>query len=212
MIKMKVPRQFWQVWFGKRMPKKYRKYRKSWQKHHPNWTFHLITEKNLYDYDFMDFDILHLCNNYSEMSDAIRWNAVAEHGGIWLDSDFLCLKCIEPLINDLECFISTEDNYHLCGGFFGAVKGHLITKRLAGLVEPTLKATMDKPSDQRIGPKWVTKNISWDEITVLPKKYFYPYLPGQQRERDTFRNKGEAYAVHIWGGSWLKQPKQELVI
>ena len=209
---MRIERNFWQVWFGKPMPKRYRKYLKTWKKYHPDWTFHLITEKNVKDYPFIDLDVLELCNNYSEMSDAIRWPMVYHYGGIWLDSDFLCLKNLEPLIKDCTIFISTEDNYHLSGGFFGAKKGHPIIKRLVDLIEPTLLATMDKPSDQRIGPKWVTEHISCDEITVLPKKYFYPYLPGQQFARDTYKKKGVAYAAHIWNGSWLKNPKQKLVI
>ena len=209
---MKVERNFWQVWFGKPMPKKYRKYRKTWIKHHPDWTFHLITEKNLKKYDFIDLDILDLCNNHSERSDVIRWNSVYHCGGIYIDLDFRNFKPLDPLIEDLDCFISSENNYHLCGGFFGATKGHPLIKRLVDLIEPTLRATMNNTSDHRIGPLWVSNNISWDEITVLPREYFYPYLPGDQFGKDTFRSKGIAYAEHVWNGSWLRNPKQKLVI
>lgn len=211
---MKIPKKFHQVWLGRKpLPKKFRRYQKSWKKNHKDWEFNVWTEKNL-PKDILNLDCLELCNNYSEMSDVLRYSLLywEKGGGIYLDVDFRNFKPIDPLINDLDIFISTEDNHHLCGGFIGAVPGHPLIKRLIDLIPNKLKSTMSKSSDHRIGPRFISQNISWDEINVLPKEYFYPYLPGQQFKRDTFKNKGIAYASHEWAGSWLKNPKQELVI
>ena len=197
---MKVNKIFHHIWLGSPLPKNVKRYRKTWHKHHPDWKMMLWRDKNLPE--MINQDYLELCNTYSEMSDLIRYELLYQYGGVYLDTDFECYKNIEPLINDYELFISTEDYRHLCGGFVGSIPKHPIIKRLIDRIPGQLKATVGKTSDLRIGPSFVTENIHPSEIAILDKIYFYPYLPGQQYERDN--KNGVAYAAHHWHGSWLK--------
>jgi mannosyltransferase OCH1-like enzyme len=203
---MKIPKLFHQVWVGGNpFPKKFKKYRKSWINNHPDWEFYLWTEKNLPD-DLLNLDCLELCNTYSEQSDVLRYSLLYKFGGCYLDVDFRNFKNIEPLINDFELFISTEDYRHLCGGFIGSIPQHPVIKRLIDRIPEQLKNTVGNTSDLRIGPSFVTENIHPKEIAVLDKIYFYPYLPGQQYERDNIEKKGIAYASHEWAASWINNP------
>lgn len=201
---MIVPRVFHRIWLGSALPKKYKKYGRTWKKHHPSWEMKLWTERNLPD-DLLNMNCLELCNNYSEQSDVLRYSLLYKYGGVYIDTDFENYKNIEPLLSKLDIFASSEDNYHICGGFMGSTPEHPIIKRLINLIPTTLKSTMNQPSDHRIGPKFVTENISWDEITVLPREYFYPYLPNVFRSiqiQDKADSRKTAFAAHHWAKSW----------
>lgn len=202
---MRIPRIFHFVWLGgNQFPPQFKEYQRTWAKKHPNWVLKVWSEKNLFN--LINKNYLSLCNNYSEMSDLIRYECLYRYGGIYLDVDFECFKNIEPLIEDREIFISTEDNYHLCGGIIGSVKNHPLIYRLIKKIPTQLEETKDLTSDKRIGPKFVTENIRKDEITVLPKEYFYPYLPGQNNLKENLSSNKECYAAHHWSASWLKNP------
>jgi len=196
-----IPKIIHHVWLGnKPFPEEFNRYRLSWMKHHPTWTMMFWDEDNLPK--LINQNSLKLCNTYSEMSDVIRYELLYKYGGIYLDCDFSCYKNVEPLIKDLKLFISTEDNVHLSGGFIGSVPKHPIIKRLIRLIPKNLEMSKGKTSDLRIGPKWLTNNVRKDEITILPKEYFYPYLPWEIEKKENLKKNKICYAAHHWKRSW----------
>jgi mannosyltransferase OCH1-like enzyme len=198
-----IPKIFHRIWLGNhKMPREFVRYGKSWEDLHPNWEMNLWTDDNLPE--LINQAYLDKCNTYSEMSDLIRYELLFQYGGIYLDCDFECFKNIEPIIKNSELFISTEDNRHLCGGFIGSIPQHFVIKRLIDEIPSKLKETEGNKSDLRSGPTFVTKTINRKEINILPKQYFYPYLPGQTKEKKALKTNRQAYAAHHWAGSWLK--------
>lgn len=203
---MKIPKIIHRVWLGHNpLPEEFKEYGKTWAKHHPEWDIILWTEETLPS--MINKEYLDLCNTYSEMSDIIRYELLYQFGGIYIDTDFECLKPIDELVEDLEVFASTEDNIHICGGFFGSVPKHPLVKQLIDAIPPALESSIGKTSDWRIGPRFVTSQLKGTNITILPKDYFYPYLPGQESLKNNLHLNDVAYAAHHWAASWIdKKP------
>jgi hypothetical protein len=187
------------------MPDEFVFYGKTWEEKNPFWEMKLWMDKNLPK--LINEKSMELCNNYSELSDLIRYEILFKYGGIYLDCDFECFKPIDELVKGLSIFASTEDNKHICGGFIGSIPKHPRIKQLIDNIPDSLIKSEGKSSDLRIGPTFVTKNLKGTEIVILDKEYFYPYLPGQiELKRQLGKNK-KAYAAHHWAGSWIEKKK-----
>lgn len=199
---MKIPKIFHRVWLGnKPMPEEFVRYGKTWEKHNPDWKMILWTEETLPP--MINEKYLKECNTYSEMSDIIRYEVLYRYGGIYIDTDFECLKPIEELIKDYDVFASTEDNKHICGGFFGSTRKHPLVKKMIDNIPPALERNKRQTSDLRIGPKYVTQTLQNENITIIDKEFIYPYLPGQIKLKKELSQNKVAYAAHHWAASWM---------
>jgi len=162
----------------------------------------LWTEHNLPE--LINQRYLKHCKTYSEMSDLIRYELLFKYGGIYLDCDFENFKPIDTLINGLDLFASTENEKHICGGFIGSTTRHPEIKKIINAIPDSLIKNKGKTSDLKIGPTFVTQMLKDTDITVLDKKFFYPYLPGQKGLQKQLPFNKVAYAAHHWAGSWLE--------
>ncbi len=198
-----IPQIFHRIWLGgKPMPPQLETWGQTWLDHHPDWEMKTWTEDNLPE--LINEQFLPLCNNYSEKSDLIRYELLYQFGGIYIDTDFECFKNIEPLIQDVPLFASSENHQIICGGFIGAEPKHKYIMNVIRRIPRALRSTTKKTSDLRIGPTFLTGSIPRDEIVVFPKQFFYPYLPGQTQLLKQLPKNKIAYAAHHWNASWLK--------
>src|SRR5581483_2776119 len=85
---MRIPRLFHQIWLGPSpLPDEYRRYQQTWLDHHQGWELRLWTEEGL-------------------PAGLRRPELLWREGGVYVDTDFECLRSIEPLIEDAELFIT----------------------------------------------------------------------------------------------------------
>ena len=117
MIKDSMDRLIHQMWDKEPIPEELLKWRETWSKYHPGWTFtfwnleemYLFIEKkyNWFYKTFTEYPTL------IQKIDSFRYFLLYEYGGLYVDLDIECFKNIEPLI-DKECVLfRTHPEYQM---------------------------------------------------------------------------------------------------
>ena len=134
------------------------------------------------------------CEKPSNASNIYRYEIAREHGGVYLDTDFECLKNIEALIAGEELFTAHQvddprNPGYLANGFFGCAPGHFAMTALLAAAPAWTGPTY--------GPTLFTHVMRQFLPCIFPRRYFYPYSWDElERAGGPFP---DAYAVHHWG-------------
>lgn len=209
--KMIIPRVFHRVWLGNEpMPDEFKRFGETWQSLHADWKMILWTDttlpplKNAWAYAQP--------RSLSAKCNIARYEILLQHGGIYVDTDFECLKNLEPLLQDVECFVAWEREDMANNAIIGVVPGHPFLRDLVdSLEERVRKMPNADPSVTQSGPHYLTDVLHrHPEVTVFPASLFYPYDWHERWRR--FEVFPDAYAVHHWSMTWRAtkwpQPRQ----
>lgn len=163
-------------------------------------------------------------------ADYVRLYAVANYGGIYLDTDVEVYNSFDPLLEH-ECFIGRENSWHIEDGHitacylsshcFGAVKEHEFIKRTLAYYD---SIHFKKSKDDS------TPNLLRMDMTILPytqavfaRGYGYDWnlsanhvqkLDGglvvyPSNHFDKHNDKDETYCKHLAAGSWRELAMRE---
>jgi hypothetical protein len=193
----RVPKIIHQIWIGPApYPKLYQKYRDICLALHPDWEYKLWTDKDVENWDFANKDLYNKSVTYQEKADILRYEILYKHGGLYLDTDYICLAKFDEL-NYLYDFyagleppytsftkpvisnalIGTKPNNHIFPLLFEKIRGHWEDKYFKELntknhyLIPQYR-TMQPLTDviYEINPQ--------EPVIVFPSTYFMPlYLP-----------------------------------
>lgn len=200
-----IPKIFHQVWINDtdpRLPDRFAEYRDGWLRLHPNWDYKLWNLQNV-DFPLRRPELLKSAGSYAQLADILRLEIVYQYGGIYIDTDFECLRSVEPLLDDVDLFFCSEDGETLAAGIFGARPAHDLVLRLLD----NLPSKMGRESAAiETGPRYVTRTLFNQgfprDLTLFPRKIFYPYNWLElHRANEEFP---ESYAVHRYAASWVK--------
>lgn len=211
---MIIPKIFHQIHMGESSLSKQELYwQDTWKSKNPDWIHILWDDKKIKDNLKITYpEILESCENFSEKSDILRFEILYQFGGLYIDTDFECLKNINPLFEEKEIVLFHQEHKKICGAFFGASKHNTDVKLLIDGLPSRKKSHGHKGanSDYKYGPAYITEKLG-HEIGMPDgrdslKKTVYPYYwtEKSRREEDFSKTHPEAYAVHHWNGSWLK--------
>jgi mannosyltransferase OCH1-like enzyme len=190
-----IPRVFHQIWIGSPLPEEYQRFRATWKRMHPDWELKLWDESNL---TTQYPELIKRCKKLRHRANIYRYELLARNGGVYVDTDFVCLKNIEPLLYGCSLFAAqqVDDPTHpnACNNaIFGCSPGH---PAMVELVREIPHA-FNPDAELNCGPELFTRVLREYYVRVLPKRLFYPYSweePERRNERWL-----EAYAVHHWG-------------
>ncbi len=199
-----IPKTFHRIWLGdKPFPPEFAKFAQGWAWLHRDWQHCTWTDADIgLLTDFPNADLLPICKNAAQRSDVLRYEILWQQGGVYLDTDFECLKNIEPLLTG-EFVGAGEKPDMLSAGFIACRPRH----PLVGRVREKLRERLALPGHQAktTGPGLLTE--VWQEFKSDPAvvtygpELFYPYaFTEKHRRQEAFP---DAYAVHHWAGSWL---------
>lgn len=148
--------------------------------------------------------------NYGEKSDILKWEIVYRLGGLYVDTDYECLKSLNDLhyMYDFYTGIQPLDTnmVQLGAALYAAYPKHPILKRC---VEGIKENEHIPQIISKTGPIHFTKSFfrtahSDKDINVaLPATYFYPCSYEQKGMPASVWQCPESYAIHHWAGSWL---------
>lgn len=197
-----IPQLFFRIWLGSlSLPADFVTFGRNWMRLHPGWSMvHLTSPDDLGD--FPNKQLLGECKNYAQMSDILRYEALWQLGGVYLDTDFDCQKNIEELLTG-DFVGAGERPDMVSAGFIAARPQHPLVGRVRELLPERIK----RPGRQAhtTGPGLLTE--VWQEFKHDPSvvtygpELFYPYhWTEQHRRHEAFPG---AYAIHHWAGSWL---------
>jgi hypothetical protein len=207
-----LPRKIHYVWLGKEpLQPLAQRCLASWRKYLPDWEIKKWDESNSpMNHPFVARMLQD--RKYAFASDYIRLHALAEQGGLYLDTDMELVGDVEPLLN-YSCvlaFLSTQNRpskNSAALGFLATVPAHPWIEELKSLYKGKRKAVMNTTlataSLQHRGLRGL-KNESpdcafWDlgDIRIYHSDFFYP-----STERDPVH---QILGVHHAEGSWSGQ-------
>ena len=210
-----IPKKIHQIWLGKKkLPKKYYKWMNSWKVHNIDWEYKLWTEENIKELKINSFDIYSKELNPGYRSDIIRYIILEKYGGIYIDTDFECLR---PIPNDLlnykfvSCLIFGNKPI-IANGMMMSIPNHILIKHLLKSINTKNYSSDITEIINNSGPELLTskyfsliKEIE-KETLILPSNYFYPY-PNFMLNSNINRYSeidNLSLGIHHWEMSWMK--------
>ena len=168
-----IPKIIHYTWFsGESFPVKIRECVDSWKKFLPSWEFKLWDMEAIRSIDSVFLREALAERKWAYAADYVRLYAIYHEGGIYIDTDVILYKSLDPLLSS-KAFIGKENSIHFEGGFtaqylsshcFGAEKGH-----------PFIKDCLDYFQDRHF-------LTSQNESLPQPLRYNFVLLPYIQAE------------------------------
>lgn len=200
-----IPKTIHQIHMGdSKLTSKEIEWQQTWKQHNPHWKHVMWTDAKIAkDLKITHQDIFDDCKSYSEKSDVLRFEILYQYGGLYIDTDFECLKSIDSLFIDSEIVIYRESHKDVCGAFFAARKHNPHVKKLIDALPARKKSHGHKAANIKYGPEYLHEYLP-SEIVRNDTKTVYPYLWNEKhRAKENFKKTSPgAYAVHHWNKSW----------
>jgi hypothetical protein len=203
-----IPKVFHQIWIGPDpLPAEFKRYGQTWLDHHPGWELRLHTEATLKTgYP----SIIEQCREYRHAANIYRYELMLETGGVYIDTDFECLRNIEELLDAAFVTAPQRDNVYapdaINNAFFACTPDNPIMRRLVEAIPVTWEIVRQATlgfGRSHFGPALFTHHVmrgsACGEAVLLDRKLFYPYGPDELARRDEAFP--DAYAVHHWASS-----------
>jgi len=186
-----IPRIFHQIWVGPSpYPSELEPYRQSWLEHNPGWELRFWTEDNL-PQQLRRPEALERLRVPAERADILRLEMLWQFGGVYADTDFECLRPIEPLIADVDFFCAYRKLDRVNNALIGAVPGHPILERALDQLTPTETFGYDKAA---AGPEFLGRVLrDYPDAKIFEAAVFYPR---------NARARLQAYAIHHKSQTW----------
>jgi hypothetical protein len=214
-----IPRHIHHIWCGgSALPDEFRRYREGWVRLHPGWKFTLWGDAELHELFARCGHGMPVHLGPAGVSDIARLLILREVGGLYVDTDFECVKPFDPLIGTGSCLIADMHDGIPCNGLMASSKGHPLIARMADEVW----RREGRPILEHAGPAMVkdvldiwrsgafTKQIRHGEqviatalgdtgIVVINPTVLFPYYWVDQRPQVY---PATAWAAHHWARSW----------
>lgn len=192
-----IPKTIHQIWIGPKS--KPEEWMQTWHDKNPSMKYILWTEREIFDFGLRFKDkVEYLIGKgiYSGASDIIRIEILERLGGVYIDSDSICVKSIEnaPFMN-LDFFVGKDYDHKrkrfvnmVANGTIGSAPEHPILKEY---LEKISKSGCTKWWD--MGGRMLTTCIT-DSKYILPTCTFYP----ENWDGRKAPIEGETYAQQKW--------------
>jgi inositol phosphorylceramide mannosyltransferase catalytic subunit len=201
-----IPKLFHWIWFGpKPLPEQHQRWIDGWLELHPGWNHKIWTNVNRRA--LINEAQFQAASSFSQKADVVRFEIVHRYGGIYLDTDTECLRCIEPLLAGVDAF-AVEGRPQPVEGLphtvenspIGATPGHPwladVIARLPGSMEAGW-GTM-----HRSGPWFLSRvTIGRPDVTIFEEQLFTSE-PADQSTRISEAQRACAYSIHHSTASW----------
>lgn len=106
--RVRVPRTIHRVWLGDEpMPAEHERFGETFAQHHPGWTMRLWTDDDLAALDITAAE-RERARTPSELSNLVRYEVLHRFGGVYVDTDFECLRPLTPLLRGIDAFAALE--------------------------------------------------------------------------------------------------------
>jgi len=211
-----IPKKIHQVWLGPaQIPKVYSKYMESWKHFHPDWEYRLWTDEDVKDITITKKNLFDSASNVGMKSDILRYEILRQIGGIYVDTDFECLKPFDDLLY-LKFFtgISYDVQFVLYNGLIGSIPNHPVMNKTVE-IEGSYIGSKGSSIINTTGAYHFTRcfnstvSIDTPRIVAFPMSFFYPFPNDIKNKELAYTYIQEcSYAIHHWGVSWVKKNRK----
>lgn len=208
-----IPKKIHYCWFGRtEKSDKVNQCISSWKKHCPDYE---ITEWNEDNFDIDAYPYAKYCyenKKWAFLSDFARLVIVAEHGGLYFDTDVEIVKPFDDLLQ-YGAFFGFENHENVnTGEGFGAEKGHptvmAMQQQYLDLVPdeeghyPTIPCpALNTKALLPFGLQLNGERQSIAGAEILPVEYLNPY----DDPKGILHKTSHTYSIHWYSKSWLSK-------
>jgi mannosyltransferase OCH1-like enzyme len=181
------------------MPEAHVEFGRSFERHHPGWEMRLWTDADV-DALGIDAGTAAASRTPSELSNLMRYEILHRVGGVYVDTDVVCQKPFDDLIDGVAAFAAIEAPGRVGTAVLGSVPGHPLFARAARLARSMVG--LGRHSTDANGPYLLSLLLEQQsDATIFGPERFYPYSWDElERATEPFP---DAHAVHHWTLSWL---------
>jgi mannosyltransferase OCH1-like enzyme len=222
-----IPQTIHQSWKTREVPEKWRKLQETWTLLHPNYAYYYWTDEDNRAFVAHHYsELLKLYDGYAldiHRAELARYLVMRHFGGVYVDMDFEALRPLDDLIAPFELVFGLEPDSHsarapvrergfdriVCNAFIASAPNHPFWGHLVSYL---WEAKDEANVLDATGPFLLTRacNAYGDAggIYYAPASLLYPLDNEESRKlnADDMRAKiKDAYAVHHWSGSWLRE-------
>lgn len=214
-----IPKTIHQIWLGnKPIPEKFKLYIDGWKQIYNDYEHILWNDDDVVKNDVIPDTLkdLYFNNKLSCVfrADILRYVILQKYGGIYLDTDFECLKKIPIHFFNFDFLGGIQNNGEVAIGFIASKSNESIINDTINDILPSVERAKQRGmycNDQLneiIGPvffsKIARKYIKNENYFFFNHQYFYPYwFNEKQRQNENFKETSPlAYGVHHWAKSW----------
>jgi inositol phosphorylceramide mannosyltransferase catalytic subunit len=217
---LRIPKIIHQIWLGCPFPEKYRAFQASWTAMHPDWKYCLWTEKEIDELNLINKKQYDQTRNFGCKSDIARYEILYRFGGLYIDTDFECLKSFDILHYSFDFYACCvdDDKFAIANGIMACKAGHPILKKcIDNLKNKNVSSNNFEDIMANTGPYFLTNCFleslpnAREKNVIFPSTIFFPF-PHQCRHTNdslqTIKNKWirqESFAIHWWECSWQKK-------
>ncbi len=186
------------------MPEEYAAYGETWAHHHPAWEMRLWTDEDLPD---LSTPLLERSRNLVERTDILRIELLRRFGGVYVDTDFECLRPIDPLLEGVGIFAARAVDDRINNAILGSTEGHPAWDRVLATIEDRMGWIEGHGAAG--APVIQTVVAGEPDYVEFPSELFYPYSAEEwHRRHEEFP---DAYAVHHWAYTWKWRTREDIL-
>jgi mannosyltransferase OCH1-like enzyme len=224
-----IPRIIHQTWRTHAIPAEWVALRQTWLDHHPDWEYRLWTDEDnralvasryptfLPVYDAYPHPIMR--------ADAVRYLLLHQYGGVYADLDYLCLRPLDRLLDDQAVALGLEPDAHVAevqdrargvtqivgNALMASSPGHPFWEHVLACLTEFSAAPSPLTAT---GPFLLTRAYrsypARETMALLPAALVAPLAWREAWAQDMTLDRvralaGDAYAVHLWHGTWRRQ-------
>lgn len=201
-----IPRIFHRIWMGgSPMPTEHEEFGRSWARLHPGWEMRLWTDDDLPELvNQVEFE---RSRTFSGKANVARYEILHRFGGVYIDTDFECLRCIDPIIENQTAFAGLMSPGIVNNAIIGSVANHSFMSDAIRSLPGYFLANWIGNTLTQSGPSLITSltRFTHPEVHLFPSEIFYPYTYEKKHlygEKFDPAQYPQAYAVHHWFQSW----------
>ncbi len=189
-----IPHVVHRIWLGPDpLPEEFRRYGETWARHHPEWEMRLWTDEDIRGSQWEE--MLARGRHQAERSDVLRYHLLCRHGGVYVDTDFECLRSIEPLLEGLEAFSAYLKPGRTNIAIMGFAPHHPVMERAAREAGVSI-GTGD--AKYATGPMLVDGILeSFPDVRIFEPEVFYA-----EPSTASLEELEQAYALHHASRTW----------
>lgn len=208
-----IPKKIHQIWLGSPFPEKYKVWAASWKKLNPDYEYKLWTEVDVDSLELPNREAYDAITNNGPKSDILRYHILNKFGGIYIDTDFECLKSFDDL-SYLSFYSSAgyPSGVEIYPGLIACIPHHPVMEKLTLEIDKVTKELIDQIGALNATSSYLFTKVFFEAVkeyqkgmVIFPPDYFYPYpnnFIGFRNSEGTSFIKPCSFAIHYWESSW----------
>jgi inositol phosphorylceramide mannosyltransferase catalytic subunit len=217
-----IPKIIHQIWLGSPLPSKYVELQNTWKKFHPDWEYRLWTDAESEKLTMVHRDMYDNAVNVGVKSDILRYEILYQFGGLYVDTDFECLKSFEEMHRKCDFYaglLQSTNELRILTGIIGSIPKGDVIKNILDSIADVRKVSSTESVLKATGPAFFTdrffSTITEQKSIIFPATFFYPSpnsnvgIPHDVQKKHI---REESFAIHYWDMSWTKGKKSLKVI